>query len=1052
MADETINIGYKFKVIFDNKSLKQIKDFKKTINSVRGVLDNMPKSLKKLTAQTRRNTQANMKFNAATGRMERIYTEMTPVLKRFSNSFHEAQRNTERATKTFSVLNKKTAKHTQVLKRATEQTQKHAKATKHTHHGLLLLVKQTAVITRNFRTLALTTKFMIAELAKLAIIPTGALIAVTAAAAKFESEITTMNALVTNMSKNMRNTLTKGILQLQAELGRGEEVAKGFTSVISAGFRSVSESMDIMSAAGKAAVATNSEIQGVTNLVISVLRNYGDQFESAIDITDVAIQIWEKGSVVFSDLARNLSTVIPVGAQAGFAFQDIGAAISLLTQVQVPIARATTALRTMISTIIAPAAQTKETIQQLQNLNIGFEGFRDAEGNIRPFIDIMQDLAKTGGETLFHLLPERRAFLAGSILTSLFPLLEKLSIEFEDLKGKTDEVFNIRQQDAMQKFNKISRRILNTFTGIGIGILKSATFGNVMNKTLEVTKDIMNAIIDQPEFISNKFEALISTVRKIISPLGRVAKIGLSIADIFVNIGIIFKEIIKTLVSEIKQLSNGINQYIVKPFGKILGFFHLGSVKETNSVSGKSITSKLEERFGFSPLTRGLVRLEDAIQKIIDVGKKAPDIIGGKEKAQKEIDNAKQKVAGLVTELNATEDALGGVGDAAKNIRVLSAAVDQVTFRPFDGFRDTLADIVENLLKLQKPSTKNIFVDIFKAGRRALAEFVADLIKAQLKAELIRLAQIFLPQGSSLLGIPNILTSKVPSTTKPATLIGSLSSLFKPAPTSTGITTPAGGVGFPVTARTGSLSNIGGVGLPVPTNVPQISGVNKPFAIMRSSSPTPKVMQQKFLEATKDLKKSAKKLDDAAAKMGQCCKMEQESAKAFQSSTESVTTTPTTTSNDDKPSTLTTVLDVAGKAGDILTTSGGLFPKGGIVNRPTLGLLGTKSREAVIPFKEGHSLPGVDKLGGGANGIGKALLGAGRAGSDNRAGSNRIIGLFARAFSENSKRSSLINTANFNISRVQNVDDLRSQVEGLLSQFDEATDEIEASSDGRGPV
>lgn len=152
------------------------------------------------------------------------------------------------------------------------------------------------------------------------------------------------------------------------------------------------KSIDLIAQAERLAVATRSDLDSTTKVLVSTLNSYGMSIEQAGDLSDIFFKIIDMGDISMSDLAASFAKIAPVAAVSGVSLQEIGAAIATLTAAGIAPAESIEYLRGAISNIISPSGQAAALAAEL-----GIE-FNAAGLKANGLAGLLQQVAdKTGG-------------------------------------------------------------------------------------------------------------------------------------------------------------------------------------------------------------------------------------------------------------------------------------------------------------------------------------------------------------------------------------------------------------------------------------------------------------------------------------------------------------------------------------------------------------------------------------------------------------------------------------------------------------------------------
>lgn len=209
------------------------------------------------------------------------------------------------------------------------------------------------------------------------------------------------------------------------------------------------------------AAAAGIGLAEAADMTTNILAGYGMKVSDLSRVNDVLANTLKSSNTNMTELAEAMVPVGPLASRNGIAIEDTAAAIGLLANAGYKGEQAGTALRNILARIIEPAGEAKETIEKL-GLNL-----KDAEGNVRPFIEIMKELERTAATDADIL----RIFglRAGPALASM---LQQGSTALEDLRGKLGATGTASEMAEIQMsgLDGAWKRLKSALEGISLAI------------------------------------------------------------------------------------------------------------------------------------------------------------------------------------------------------------------------------------------------------------------------------------------------------------------------------------------------------------------------------------------------------------------------------------------------------------------------------------------------------------------------------------------------------------------------------------------------------
>src|SRR5581483_8089185 len=160
--------------------------------------------------------------------------------------------------------------------------------------------------------------------------------------------------------------LKGSVLALAPAVGMGpEQLATGLYHIESAGFRGA-QAMDILTASAKLAQIGQSDFETTAQAVVGVMASQIKGVKDAADAGNLLNTTVGMGDMKMQQLAEAIGTgILPKAAAARLSFEDVGAALSSLTDTATPANEAATRLGMTFSMMSAPTAKAKAAYEAI---------------------------------------------------------------------------------------------------------------------------------------------------------------------------------------------------------------------------------------------------------------------------------------------------------------------------------------------------------------------------------------------------------------------------------------------------------------------------------------------------------------------------------------------------------------------------------------------------------------------------------------------------------------------------------------------------------------
>lgn len=212
-----------------------------------------------------------------------------------------------------------------------------------------------------------------------------------------------------------------------------------------------------------AAAASGLEIADVADVVSNALKGMGLEAFEAARVADVLALASARTNSSMGSLGESIKNVASTARQLGIPFEEVVASVALLQDVGLDASVAGSAFNTMLTKMAAPTVGMQK---KMRRLGISF---KDAEGNMLPFQDVLQQLSKAskriGGNfdkvAFLAELVGLRGQKAASNLATLFETgkLEKLVKELDNAAGSAKKMAALKMNTVIGSLTLLSSAV-----------------------------------------------------------------------------------------------------------------------------------------------------------------------------------------------------------------------------------------------------------------------------------------------------------------------------------------------------------------------------------------------------------------------------------------------------------------------------------------------------------------------------------------------------------------------------------------------------------------
>lgn len=266
----------------------------------------------------------------------------------------------------------------------------------------------------------------------------GAIVKSVKAADEWQKSFSNVSTLVDTASVDMQG-MAKELFALDTRLGSAKELTDGLYQALSASV-DPAKAVEFVGTAAEFAKAALIDTNTAVDVITTGLNAYGLEADEATGISDKLFSVIKLGKTTGSELAAVLGQSIPLAANMGISFDELGASVAIMTRQGVKASEATTQFNGVLNSFLKPSDDMKLALQEM-----GFESGEMAletlgvKGTLDELID------STGGskEALAGLFQNTRALRGVMALTGEGAAdFDNVLSQIQNSAGATTEAFN----------------------------------------------------------------------------------------------------------------------------------------------------------------------------------------------------------------------------------------------------------------------------------------------------------------------------------------------------------------------------------------------------------------------------------------------------------------------------------------------------------------------------------------------------------------------------------------------------------------------------------
>lgn len=181
---------------------------------------------------------------------------------------------------------------------------------------------------------------------------------------KYEAAINRVRAISGLGAKDIEQ-LNKDIEELGVKFGFAvgpTQTAEIALQALGSGFETVAESTTIAKSSLALIADGTTSATDATKLLVGTLNAYGETAAASGKITDQLFQIQNRGVVTIAEMSQTLGLVTKAAAAGGVSFEELGAAVIVATENNVPFTSSVEGFRGLLSSLESPTEEAQKAM------------------------------------------------------------------------------------------------------------------------------------------------------------------------------------------------------------------------------------------------------------------------------------------------------------------------------------------------------------------------------------------------------------------------------------------------------------------------------------------------------------------------------------------------------------------------------------------------------------------------------------------------------------------------------------------------------------------
>ena len=349
-------------------------------------------------------------------------------------------------------------------------------------------------------------------------------------ASDFEFSMTQIETLVGRSASEVE-TLKGAVLGLSGETGRApKELADAMFFITSAGLDAASATAALEMSA-KAAAGGLGDTSVVADAVTNAMNGYGMAADGAAFATDVLAKTVEQGKASAADLAPQFGRLIPMAAELGISFDQVGGGLAFLTRSSGDAALSATQLGGVMKSILKPSQQAQKTFDEI---GVDLQGLRAAAStDLLGALQSLRGSLEANGKEMGDVFEDIRGLNGALMLTGeATGTAREVFDELANSSGKLEEAFEGVQKTAQFKLSQAMAGVKASMITLGGAILP------VVVPILQTLASIISTIADVFGALPGPVQAVVVILGILVAAAGPLLMIAGSLVSAWGTLGL----------------------------------------------------------------------------------------------------------------------------------------------------------------------------------------------------------------------------------------------------------------------------------------------------------------------------------------------------------------------------------------------------------------------------------------------------------------------------------------------------------------------------------
>lgn len=276
----------------------------------------------------------------------------------------------------------------------------------------------------------------------------------------FQVEMAKVKTLLPSVSDSAENAAL-GINKISEVTGADRSaIATAYYDALSSGVditNDMGDANEFMMKAIKLSKGGFTDAQTAVDGLTTVMNSYKLEMDQTSRVSDILAKTQDLGKTTVGELAQSLGDVIPIAADAGIEFEQVGAGYAVLTSNGINANKASTAMRnifTELNNAVSPMGKVFEKVAKKD-----FKTFIAEGGNVQEAMKMVKDYAEKTKTPIAQIVGKETIAAFNTLANSTDGYASALS-SMKNSAGATDKAFSIATDNIKDNFAKAFNQII----------------------------------------------------------------------------------------------------------------------------------------------------------------------------------------------------------------------------------------------------------------------------------------------------------------------------------------------------------------------------------------------------------------------------------------------------------------------------------------------------------------------------------------------------------------------------------------------------------------